>query len=926
MFNQTKKVFKSFKQAMFNPEVSPEKKLMDIFLAVTETTDKTSSAPDAQLNALSQRQTVSQLLFYRYAEEIECSDGQFRTIYTMDDGRKGFIVEVEPPTFLSDENERDMHSFFNSLDVEPNLIVHINTFASRNIEANIRYYESLHHMENVNIRRRDMLKELIAHRGEALRSWTKEPMGKNGVKARNLVNTISVLFEEETEIDNIIDVYVNTENILVSYGVKDFKPSKLISTVSEFLKPEDLITDEFEDIHQQLNHQMTTGSSIKLNNKNGNFKLGNNWEAATLTTERFPKSLSAFEFQSAFFDPFGKDFKMALPNPFVCSLVISFEGVEKTKRKVLDKAKWNIGQINRMADTLEKKNPVLADKKEENENISHYIQKSNEYPLKAQWSLTIYDNNEKDLKKHCTLIKKKFKEMSNDESGGWILKEESYSPIAYQSFLMGLPLQYSQIVTDNLKRMKVLFKSNNAQIAPLISGSNGIGKPIMYLPGRTGHMIPLDFFASTKNQNIVVIGPPGAGKSFLMNEIFVNYLSCGTLVRLVDIGDSYKDTTNRLGGKFVEASEDIPLCLNFFSKISTAIVEIEDETIETVHPDELTTIVPIIGNMLKMNLRSSFSENSLSSDDASRKAMVTILEQAIGVAYARQGKAAGMQTIWEYLIELREESRNSGNEPIVKLLNIAIVGLQDYVIYTDGKGKKFKGKNYEFFNGVNNLDFDRDLFTFEMEKLTKKGEDIVEIVSMTVMHQIATEAYFIKGRNKLVGFDEVARLLKKPMFVDFMDDFSRRIRKYGGMLILLTQYISDYFHSDNAKILFEGASFKIYMEQEEESIDEAADSGKVSLNDGQVALMKSVKARTPYYNEFMLNYSGSSTVILNKVDLFSYWLYTTNSDDKKLIYDMETKHELLEGEGAWMMALIKTGKSEDEALKEIIKKRKAGLV
>lgn len=891
--------------------------------AIAETTDKTLSAPNAQIDALSQKPTVSQLLFYRYAEEVKTEDGAKRTIYTMDDGRKGFIIEVQPPTFLGEENERDMFQFFNSL-IVPDIVVHINTFASRNIDNVLRAYENIHSLKDINVKRRDILQELIKYRIEAMRNWVNEPMGKNGVKLRNFVNTISVLFSPETDIDDILDTYINTENILVNYNPVDFEPKNLIAIVSEYLRPDELITDKFNDIHQRMNFQMSKGSKIKLDKKNGNFKVGDKWHGVTLTTDRFPRELSAFEFQSAFFDPFGADYKMALPCPFVCSLVISFDDIKETTKKVLDKAKWNIGQIKRVTEEREKKDPIIKDKREENENISNYIQKRNEYPLKAQWTLTVFDKSENELKKNCRLIKKKFEEISEDGEG-WILKEESFSPVSYQSFLMGLPLQYSKLVNDNLKRFVIVFKSNNAAIAPLVNGNSGMGMPVMLFPDRTGQIIPIDFFASKKNYNVIIIGPSGSGKSFLMNTITVDNFTRGALIRTIDIGDSYKGVTNAFGGKFVEATEDNPICLNFFTKIATEIVEIGGEKVEQVHGDELTTIVPLIGRMMGLNLRSSHSENADEFANAGLKALVSLLEEAIQVSYQRQQRYAGLQTIWEYLIELKNSLEESGNEELVKWLSLVTVGLHDYVERTTEGGKTFRGKNYNFFNGVNNLEFDNDLFTFEMEKLTKKGDDIVEIVSMAVLHQMANEAYFVKNRKKQYGLDETARLLQRVIFADFVDDFSRRIRKYGGVFILITQYMADFFFNKSTETLFTGTSFKFFLEQEDESVEDASDTGKLTLNDGLIALMKSVKAKTPYYNEVMFKYSNRHMVLLNKVDNFSYWLFTTNDDDKTYINDVQKHYNLEDGEAQWVIGFNKNGLSIEEALEKVVSRRKIGM-
>lgn len=897
-------------------------KIIKSFMSFKEISDSTSSAPLAQLNALSQQHTLSQLLFYRYAQDVELEDNKIVSLYTMDDKRQGIIFQVTAPVFLGDKNERDMHEFFNSIEMN-NVIVHINTFASRNIKGLVEDYKAYHNLEKANVKRRDILKELVNKRAEAMHRWVSEPMGRNGVRVRNFVNTISILFPKDTPLDEIINIYIKTETLLLNYNPRNFEPESLVTLLSEFLKPDELITNKIIDEHQVLNTQIATGAKWNLNQDNGIMNIGEKWKGITLTTEKFPKYLTAFDFQSAFFNPFGKDAIMALPCPFICSLVIAFEDVKTNAKKTLKKAQWNVGHLHLVPSKDEKQNPSIRKKREENENIVKYISENNEFPVKAQWSLTVFDDSEKKLAKNTNEIKKKFKEMSID-GNGWILKEESYSGISFQSMLMGLPLQYSQILRDNLKRFRVLFKSNNSQIAPLIGGNTGHRNPFLAFCDRTGQLIFLNFLESLKNYNVTVVGPSGTGKSVFLNELNTMAVTANALVRIVDIGDSYKNTTNAIGGKFVEFADDVVLCFNFFTNIQTEEEEFEGEIIEKVHGEELSTIVPIIGAMLKMNLRASSSENQL--NDPKLKPIVTILEEAIQVAYSRQGRTASMQTIWEYLIELREIYFNRNQQNIYELLDLMIIGLHDYVVRVDDTGRKLIGKNQQYFNGVNNIEFDSSMFVFEMEKLTKKGDDLLIVISMIVMHQMANEAYFRRDRVKIIGIDEAKRVLRITLFADFLDDVSRRIRKYDGILVILTQYIKDFFANASSEGLFEGASFNIFLEQEEDSIEEAAFSGKLTMNDGQIALMKSVKARTPYYNEFMVKYGSSYMVLLNKLDSLAFWLYTTKGEHKNKIADVCARYELVDtAEGAWFMALITDGMSEEDAYKEILEKRKISI-
>lgn len=75
------------------------------------------------------------------------------------------------------------------------------------------------------------------------------------------------------------------------------------------------------------------------------------------------------------------------------------------------------------------------------------------------------------------------------------------------------------------------------------------------LPMKTGRI---------NNRNKFVLGPSGSGKSFLMNNIIEQYLTCNYDVVIVDTGDSYSGTCKYKGGRYIQYTEEKPITMNPF--------------------------------------------------------------------------------------------------------------------------------------------------------------------------------------------------------------------------------------------------------------------------------------------------------------------------------------------------------------------------
>ena len=120
--------------------------------------------------------------------------------------------------------------------------------------------------------------------------------------------------------------------------------------------------------------------------------------------------------------------------------------------------------------------------------------------------------------------------------------------------------------------------------------------------------------------------------------------------------------------------------------------------------------------------------------------------------------------------------------------------------------------------------------------------------------------------------------------VRFLETSARRLRKYNGALGVITQQIGDFFKNKATKAIFSNSAWKFFLQQAGESIQAAENSGELTLDKGLIALMRTVKARRPYFSEVLIKHDlGSYLVGRLIVDKVAYNIYTTDPDDFKEI-------------------------------------------
>jgi len=112
-----------------------------------------------------------------------------------------------------------------------------------------------------------------------------------------------------------------------------------------------------------------------------------------------------------------------------------------------------------------------------------------------------------------------------------------------QTLLASQPFAPAEGMFEDYKafgRLRPLTSFNTVNLLPIQGEWKGMGRFAQIYPQRRGQFSAIYFFDNVvRNFNVVIVAPPGKGKSFLMNDYIQSMLSQGGFVYIIDVGGSY---------------------------------------------------------------------------------------------------------------------------------------------------------------------------------------------------------------------------------------------------------------------------------------------------------------------------------------------------------------------------------------------------
>jgi len=588
-----------------------------------------------------------------------------------------------------------------------------------------------------------------------------------------------------------------------------------------------------------LKHQVKRPSKVKVNSSNISWEREDSSKKTIFKSyrvDKYPKQWSLGLMSNLIGDMYREGYR--LNSPFLIQFGVYLPKQSVIKNQTL--SKLHIIEHQAKSGSLTKLNPVLKEEAEEASIVRECLG-NGELLYKTSMSVGVWAFEDNIIK------------AENEITSLFRINKFSLEPNTFMHmpvFFNMLPMSWGEYhkELEGLGMFRKRLSCEAVNLLPIGGEWQGTRTPNMLFLGRKGQICNWNPFDGGSNYNLVVAGSSGAGKSVFMQELIVNHLSTGTKVYVIEIGRSFEKLCQLIKGQHLKFSYEDNVCLNPFTKIQDTADE-KDTSFEL--------IFRIIATMAVIPEEDEYQKE--------------LIMEAITAAWNKRGNSTTLTTVAEYLSEMKA--------PEAK--RVAII-LRPY---------SKEGRYSKYFEGENNIDFNNPFVLTELEELKGKGklqEVILELMTLT----IAGEVFLSKDRRKrfCICIDEAWDLLRTEQCGRFIEELARKVRKYGGSLVVGTQGLADFFEKPRTKAIYDQSEWKCIMAQNNENVETVIREGYLSLDDYNQTLLKSVRKADGKYSEAMIyGGNGNKFVVRLLLDRFSQVLYSTNPEEFAAVNDLVQK-------------------------------------
>lgn len=343
----------------------------------------------------------------------------------------------------------------------------------------------------------------------------------------------------------------------------------------------------------------------------------------------------------------------------------------------------------------------------------------------------------------------------------------------------------------------------------------------------TNSLVAIDYLDTqrTLNQNMVVIGTSGVGKSTFMIQKILRCYAMGIKIFIIDPENEYSDIVKILGGEVVHLSSNSATKINPLEIFSTEITDTEDF-------NDNTEFIKDLVKQKVQRLKAFF--RALKSDLTQVES--SILDKALSNLYHRFSineksdfgslKPSDYPTLEDFYRDLGK-LKESDRERYEKIQDFYFI-LESYV----------HGSN-SLFNGHTNVNINSCLFSFNLKALQNEV-DVQAACYFNIFGFLWDEVTKTKDELIYVFIDEFHFLSKNPDSMRFFYQAYKRFRKYNAGAIAGTQQIIDVLDAaDNlGAAMIENSHTKVFFGLDNKGVDDVVKKINLSFSDEEISLLR----------------------------------------------------------------------------------------
>lgn len=332
----------------------------------------------------------------------------------------------------------------------------------------------------------------------------------------------------------------------------------------------------------------------------------------------------------------------------------------------------------------------------------------------------------------------------------------------------------------------------------------------------------------TLNQNMVVVGTSGVGKTTYLKRKILNLIARGFNVYVIDPENEYTDIIEYFGGTVVHLSSISDTKINPLEIFSEEITE--DEAIKNMGDTAR------VENLIKQKcqrlrglfkaIKSDMTQVEMSIVESLVMSLYTKFREIKDITKMTHEDFPIFEDLYKKIGDLKEESPEEFN----KIKDFYFI-LKSYVY----------GSN-SLFNGYTNIDLKNNIISFDLKALQSEADiqGACYLNTFSYLWDIITKSNNESDKYTYLFIDEFHFLIKNKESADFFVQAYKRFRKYHAGAIAVTQQIQDVLRAEGGlgTAVIENSFTKLFFGLDNRGVDEVIEKLQLNFSKPEISLLR----------------------------------------------------------------------------------------